>query len=179
MLGRVRAASIAAVLLLASLPAGAGAHAIAAAPVALTTPAPVPIPLDYLQTIKFIDDGLRYVDPLSRFFISPAGELCFRVVPNSPQPLYESNYTDWCVHPQAVDRVEAAANDVTNINEVRLWCRHAAPQCAHTLPAPNVLDQRSWTANRISAATLAYREERAALAHLIRLMGGSLRVSDR
>lgn len=181
MVAGLRAAWMTAVLLAAGPPGSAAAYEISlsAAPVALVAPVPPAIALTYLQTVKFIDDGLRYIDPPSRFFISPAGEMCFRVVPNSPQVIYESHYADWCIDPRFVDRVEAATNDVTGINQVRLWCRHAAPQCAHTLPAPNVLDQRIWIANSIAAATFFYREERAALEHLVVLMGGTVRVADR
>ena len=149
------------------------------APPAIILPAVQPAPINapvfairgpllgqpgYLQTIKYIDDGLRYVDPLSQFFISPAGAMCFRTRPDYPTVIYDNFYRDWCMFPQTVDRVEAATNPT--INEVRLWCMHAYPQCAHSLGDGRI-------ANSISAPTFDYRQERAALANLIYMMGGS------
>ena len=116
-----------------------------------------------------IDDGMRYVDPLTHFFVSPAGELCFRTKPNYPQVIYETRYRTWCMYPQTVDRVEAVSNDITRINEVHLWCRRAYPQCAHSLSEPG------WIANSISASTVDYRKERDALEDLVDLMGGKTR----
>jgi hypothetical protein len=123
---------------------------------------------DYLQTIKYIDDGMRYVDPLTQFFISSAGEMCFRTKPNYPQVIYETRYRIWCIYPQTVDHVEAVTNDITRINEVHVWCLRAYPQCAHNLTEPG------WIANSISASTLDYRQERDALENLIYLMGGNI-----
>jgi hypothetical protein len=124
---------------------------------------------DYLLTIKYIDDGMRYVDPLTHFFISPAGELCFRTKPNYPQVIYETRYRTWCMHPQTVDRVEAVSNDITRINEVHVWCRRAYPQCAHSLT------ELGWIANSISISTVDYRKERDALEDLTDMMGGKTR----
>lgn len=126
---------------------------------------------NYLQTIRYIDDGMRYVDPLTQFFVSPVGELCFRTKPNYPQSIYETRYRVWCAPPQTVDRVEAVSNDITRINEVHLWCQRAYPQCAHSLTEPG------WIANSIAASTLDYRQERDALENLIYLMGGNIRFS--
>ena len=131
---------------------------------------PLPGQLGYLQTIKYIDDGMRYVDPLGRFFISPAGEMCFRIIPNYPTIIYDSFYRDWCIFPQLVDRVDAATNPT--FNEVRLWCMRAYPQCAHSL------GETGRIANSISAATIDYRQERAALENLIYMMGGNARPSQ-
>ena len=127
---------------------------------------PLPGRPDYLLTIKYIDDGMRYVDPLTHFFVSPAGELCFRTKPNYPQVIYETRYRIWCMYPQTVDRVEAVSNDITRINEVHVWCRRAYPQCAHSLTEPG------WIANSISTSTVDYRKERDALEDLIDMMGG-------
>jgi hypothetical protein len=149
------------------LPVGAPRPAINSP--AFATRGPLPGRPDYLQTIKYIDDGMRYVDPLTHFFISPAGELCFRTKPNYPQAIYEARYRTWCMYPQTVDRVEAVSNDITRINEVHLWCLRAYPQCAHSLTEPG------WIANSISASTLDYRQERDALENLIYLMGGKIR----
>ena len=128
---------------------------------------PLPGQPGYLQTVKYIDDGMRYLDPWSRFFISPAGEMCFRTRPNYPTIYYNTYYRIWCMYPQTVDRVEAGAG--ATFNEVRLWCMHAYPQCAHSFDE---------IANEISAATIDYRQERAALENLIYLMGGSARPSQ-
>lgn len=127
-------------------------------------------PLNYLQTVKYIDDGMVYADPLSRFFISPAGEMCFRIRPNYPTIIYDNFYRDWCIYPQFVDRVEAVTNPT--INEVRLWCMRAYPQCAHSVGYIGQI------ANSISVPTVDYRQERAALENLIHLMGGSARSSQ-
>jgi hypothetical protein len=129
----------------------------------------------YLQTIKFIDDGMRYTDPLSRFFVSPVGELCFRTVPDTPQNIYDSDYRDWCMHPLFVDRVEVAMNDFTYKNRVRVWCRREYPQCAHRLGRPGIAAETPWVANEISAVTADSRGERAALEKLTLLMGGFIR----
>ena len=135
-------------------------------------PYPVPSHLEYLRTIKFIDDGMRYVDPLSAFFISPVGEMCFRVRPNYPQIMYEAFHWDWCIHPQFVDRVEPAPDDASMSNEVHVWCKRSNPQCAHSLGEFGTI------ANSISAATVDRRQESAALVNLIRLMGGNVRSSQ-
>lgn len=135
---------------------------------AVRIPEPGP---DYLQTIKFIDDGMRYIDRDSQFFISPAGEMCFHVRPNYPEVIYAATYRNWCIYPQIVDRVEAATNDVTGINEVRLWCIRSYPQCAH---APDT----GWVSNNISAATVDYLQERAAVERLVYMMGGSVRFAE-
>jgi hypothetical protein len=147
---------------------------VGAPPPAINFPAfamrgPLPGRPDYLQTIKYIDDGMRYVDPLTHFFVSSAGELCFRTKPNYPQAIYEARYRVWCMYPQTVDHVAAATNDITRINEVDVWCLRAYPQCAHSLTEPD------WIANSISASTLDYRQERDALENLIYLMGGNIR----
>ena len=120
----------------------------------------------YLQTIKYIDDGMRYADPGSRFFISPAGEMCFRLRPHYPTVYYDDYYRNWCMHPWMVDRVEAGIGFA--LNEVRLWCAHSAPQCAHAADE---------IANGISAPSIEYQQERLALENLIFLMGGSVRPS--
>jgi hypothetical protein len=133
---------------------------------------PLPGRPDYLQTIKYIDDGMRYIDPLTQFFVSPVGEMCFRTKPNYPQVIYETRYRIWCIYPQTVDRVEAVTNDITRINEVHVWCLRAYPQCAHSL------NEIGWIANSISASTVDYRQERDAVENLIYLMGGNIRFSQ-
>ena len=149
-----------------ALPAG---FFTAPAPAPINSPAfavraPLPGQPGYLHTVKFIDDGMRYVDPPSQFYISPAGEMCFRTRPDYPTIIYENFYRDWCIFPQAVDRVEAVTNPT--LNEVRLWCMRAYPQCARSLGDGRI-------ATSISAPTLDYRQERAALEHLVYMMGGN------
>jgi hypothetical protein len=85
--------------------------------------------------------------------------------------IYAATYRNWCIYPQIVDRVEAATNDVTGINEVRLWCIRSYPQCAH---APDA----GWVSNNISAATVDYLQERAAVERLVYMMGGSVRFAE-
>ena len=152
------------------LPVGTSLSAAGNSP-AFARRGPLPGRPDYLLTIKYIDDGMRYVDPLTHFFISPAGEMCFRTKPNYPQVIYATRYRTWCMYPQTVDHVEAVTNDITRINEVHLWCRRAYPQCAHGLSEPG------WIANRIYASTVDYRQERDALENLIYLMGGEIKFS--
>ena len=80
----------------------------------------------------------------------------------------------WCINPLAVGNVDALQNGVSNVNSVRLWCRLAAPQCAHKIGYPNMLDDH-WISNSITASTVPYRQQRAAILHLIYLMGGDAR----
>jgi len=127
----------------------------------------------YLQTIKFIDDGMKYVDAQSGFFVSPAGEMCFRTLPNTVPTVYAWYYKSWCLSPLAVGQVAAEINDVTNIHGVRLWCAHAAPQCAHRGGPFVPMDDSAWISNSVSIESVAYRDERRALQNLVFLMGGS------
>lgn len=131
---------------------------------------PMPGSPPFLATVKYIDDGMRYVDPLSRFFISPIGEMCFLTIPDYPTIIYDHFYRTWCIHPLTVDRVEAVTNPATN--EVRVWCMRAYPQCAHSL------GEFVRFSNNISAPTLDYRQERAALENLVYMMGGYVRFQD-
>jgi hypothetical protein len=171
----MRAACAAAVLLTVWAPAVSSGQGLPPGFAPANQPAPInsdvrraslPGQPSYLQTVKYIDDGMRYIDPLSQFFISPAGEMCFRIIPNYPTIIYESFYRNWCIYPQLVDRVEAATNPT--FNEVRLWCRRDYPQCAHSL------GEFGRISNSISAPTIDYRQERAALENLIQMMGGNV-----
>ena len=177
----MRAVWAAAVLLAAcplTVPCG---DALAAELVTVTQPAAIaPLPLAvqpppgqlsyYLQLIKYVDDGMRYIDPLSLFFISPEGAMCFRTRPNYPQIIYEAYHQDWCMYPQTVDRVEAAPN------VVRLWCMRAYPQCAYAVGAGVIAHSISVT-NSISVETVDNQQERAALESLINVMGGYVRLT--
>lgn len=173
----MKAAWVAAMVLMLGAPAAVQAQPVPAGyPVAAPAPAidspifavrlPPPGHPGYLATIKYIDDGMRYVDPLAGFYVSPAGELCFHTRPDYPTTIYENYYRDWCIFPQSVDRVEALPNPT--LNEVRLWCRRAFPQCARSLGDGRIADS-------ILAPTLDYRQERDALEHLIFMMGGYAR----
>ena len=140
------------------------AAAQSAPPAALSSP--------YLATIKFIDDGMRYIDPSSGFFVSPAGELCFRQLPETVPSVYAMYYKSWCMWPQAVGAVTSQWNDNTRVDEVRLSCRRAAPQCAHRLEPSGFLDESAWVANSVTIQTTASGEERDALVGLVARMTG-------
>ena len=134
---------------------------------------PLPGQPGYLETIKYIADGLRFVSAEAAFFVSPEGEMCFQGLPSADLNPYVVPSTYWCMSPFAVASVDRVRNDITQINGVRLWCRLSAPQCAHKFGRPNLLD-RSWIANSITAETTPSREQRAAIEHLIYLMGGDV-----
>ena len=121
---------------------------------------------DYLATIKFVDDGVRYIDPLSRFYISAAGEMCFHTPPSYPKVYTDAYYKDWCIHPYVVDRVSVTVNS-SGGHGVEMWCMRAYPACAHSLQSGEI-------ANRTYATTVDYQQERRALQHLVYMMGGSV-----
>jgi hypothetical protein len=125
----------------------------------------------YLETIRYIADGLRYLSPGTTFFVSAKGEMCFQGLPDANMNPYANYLNYWCMSPTAVGSVEGVSNNVTYVDAVRLWCRHSAPQCAHKIGYPNLLDW-NWIANNITAETVRYRQERNAIRHLIYLMGG-------
>jgi hypothetical protein len=135
--------------------------------------APLPGQPGYLETIRFIADGLRYVSSGATFFVSSNGEMCFEGLPDADMNPYANYRNFWCISPMAVASVDTVRNGVTYVNGVRLWCRHSEPQCAHKIGYPNMLDQ-SWIANSILAETIPFREQRAAIQHLIYLMGGNV-----
>jgi hypothetical protein len=127
----------------------------------------------YLETIEFIDDGVRYIDPSAQFFVSPDGEMCFRGLVNRQQVQFETYTNFWCISPYAVSNVDALENNVSFVNEVRLWCRHADPQCAHRVGSPDFLDTSPGIANSILVQVTPFRPTRAAVEHLVYLMGGN------
>lgn len=118
----------------------------------------------YLATIKFIDDGVRYIDPLSHFYISAAGEMCFHTPPSYPKVYTDAYYKDWCIHPYVVDRV-SVIDFSSGSYGVEMWCMRAYPACAHSLESGEI-------ANRVFAASIDYQQERRALQHLVYMMGG-------
>lgn len=134
---------------------------------------PLPGRPGYLETIGYIDNGVRYIDPYAEFFISFDGQMCFRGLVNHQQAEFEYYQNYWCLYPTNVNNVEALENNVSYVNEVRLWCRHAAPQCARRYGFPNFLDETSPLGNSISAQTVAYKQQRDAIEYLIYLMGGN------
>lgn len=138
---------------------------------------PLPGQPGYLETIKYIDDGARYIAPNAGFFVSAYGELCFlgSIVPGVTLVLAPHNY--WCMSPFAVGTVDALENGVSYINEVRLWCRHASPQCAHKIAYPNMFDTMT-VANSIAAQTIPFRHQRAAVEYLVYLMGGAVEPAE-
>ena len=135
----------------------------------------LPGQLSYLDTIKYIDDGVRYIDPSAQFFISPDGEMCFRGLVNRQQVQFETYSNFWCISPYTVSHVDALENNVSFVNEVRLWCAHAAPQCAHRVGSPDFLDTSPDIANSILVQITPFRPARAAIEHLVYLMGGTVR----
>jgi hypothetical protein len=136
---------------------------------------PLPGQRGYLETIRFIDDGMKYIDPFAEFFISFDGQMCFRGLINRQLPYFENYQNYWCMTPAFVNNVEELENNITTVNSVRLWCILEAPQCARRTGFWNFLDESPWIGNSISAETRPSREQRAAIEHLIYLMGGNVR----
>lgn len=134
-------------------------------------PAPLGQP-GYLETIRYIDDGVKYIDRYSEFFISFDGQMCFRGLVNRQQAVFENYQNYWCISPAAVNNIDALENNVSYVNEVRLWCRHGTPQCARRYGFSNFLDEGSPIANSISAQTVPYLQQRNAIEYLVYLMGG-------
>lgn len=131
--------------------------------------------LGYRETIRYIDDGVKYIDPFAEFFVSFDGQMCFRGLVNRQLNLFENYQNYWCMPPTQVNNVEELQNNVTNVNQVRLWCALAAPQCARRFGIPNFLDESRWIGNSIAAHTRPSTEQRAVIEHLVYLMGGELR----
>lgn len=134
---------------------------------------PLPGQPGYLETIKYIDNGLHYISPTAGFYVSAVGNLCFQgAITPGVLPVYLAN-NYWCMSPFAVSRVEAIENDISYINQVRLWCRLAAPQCAYEIGYPTVLDTTR-IANSITTETVPFLRQRDALEYLVYLMGGDV-----
>lgn len=132
----------------------------------------------YLETIRYIDDGVKYIDPYAEFFVSFDGQLCFRGLVNHQAAYFENYQNYWCMPPTAVNNVEALENDISYVNTVRLWCVLQAPQCARRTGIPNflengILDNTGWLGNSISVQTRPFREQRNAIEYLVYLMGGN------
>jgi hypothetical protein len=136
---------------------------------------PSPGQRGYLETIKYIDNGVKYIDPFAEFFISFDGQMCFRGLINRQQAFFENYQNYWCIYPTAVNNVEALEDNISYVNTVRLWCVLEAPQCARRIGNPNFLDDSGWIGNSITAQTRPFREQRNAIQYLIYLMGGNVR----
>jgi hypothetical protein len=132
----------------------------------------------YLDTIRYIDDGVKYIDPYAEFFISYDGQMCFRGLVNRQQVLLENYQSYWCIPPTEVNDVEALENNISYENTVRLWCVLEAPQCARRYGYANLIDEGSWIGNSISAQTRPFREQRDAIQYLVYLMGGNVRQAE-
>src|SRR6516225_8260896 len=130
-------------------------------PEAINSPAfavrpPPPGRPSYLDTIRYIDNGVKYIDPFAEFFVSFDGQMCFRGLVNRQEAYFENYQNYWCMYPTAVNNVEA-------------------PQCARRTGIPNFLDDSGWIGNSITAQTRPFNEQRHAIQYLIFLMGGNVR----
>ena len=121
----------------------------------------------YVETIKYIDDGLRYVDPTAGFFISSDGRMCFRGAAPTLEANFFSSYSlsksNWCLLPAAVSRVHSI-----EIGHLSLSCKHADPQCI------GEIGNLYRTANTVHIYIVPSDREKSAVEHLIYLMGGNL-----
>src|SRR3984957_16570663 len=147
-------------------------------PRAINSPAyairpPLPGRPGYLDTIRYIDDGVKYIDPYAEFFISFVGQMCFRGLVNRQAEKFENYQNYWCMYPTAVNNVETLENGISYVDTVRLWCVLEAPQCARRIGFGNFLDDSAWFGNSIAAQTRPFKEQRNAIAYLIYLMGGN------
>ena len=137
---------------------------------------PLPGRPSYLETIRYIDNGVKYIDPYAEFFISFDGQMCFRGLVNRNLTKFEHYQNYWCMYPTFVNNVEELRDNVANLNSVRLWCVLKAPQCARRFGLPNFLDESPWIGNSITAQTRPSRDQRAAIEHLIYLMGETSKI---
>jgi len=129
----------------------------------------------YLDTIRYIDDGVRYLDPYAVFLVSPAGELCFRGAMEIGIRKLPNYYDYWCMTPAAVAEVDALDNDVSYIPEVQLWCRHASPYCARRVQYQEyLLSPGLGFSNTITVPVIPFKQEKGAIEHLVYLMGGDV-----
>src|SRR6516225_4952034 len=150
-------------------------------PEAINSPAfavrpPPPGRPSYLDTIRYIDNGVKYIDPFAEFFVSFDGQMCFRGLVNRQEAYFENYQNYWCMYPTAVSNVEALENNISYVDTVRLWCVLEAPQCARRVGFANFLDDSfldisGWIGNSIAAQIRPFREQRDAIAYLVYLMG--------
>ena len=131
--------------------------------------APSPAQPSFLQTITYIDDGLRYVDPSNAFFIAGDGRMCFRGAYTLSQTIFDSLYkTDWCLFPTAINQVELVPDIVTGKYQLQLSCKHAAGRCVEEVGS---LRRQ---AALVTLPIIPPQQEKAAIEHLVYLMGGDL-----
>jgi hypothetical protein len=133
---------------------------------------PLPGQPGYLETIKYIYDGMHYVAPTAGFLVSNIGDLCFQDVLEWSYPPEAIPNNFWCINPLNISRVEAIENDISYINQIRLWCRLKAAQCAYKVGYPNLLDNLL-VANSITVETVPFLRQRDAVEYLVYLMGGN------
>src|SRR5271169_283165 len=170
--GRMRATSVFAIIsVVASLAACAPQPLPPINSLAYARRPPPPGQPGYLETIKYVDDGLKYIAANARFLVAANGEMCFlgAVVPGVALELLPPYY--WCMSPFDVSSVDALENNISYVNQVRLWCRHASPQCAHKIAFPNQFDTAK-VANSITVETIPFVPARDAIVYLVYLMGG-------
>ena len=136
---------------------------------------PLPGRPGYLETIRYIDSGVKYIDGYAEFFVSYDGQMCFRGLVNRQLTLFENYQSYWCMHPEMIGEVEALENNVSYVDTVRLWCVLEAPQCAHRYGYPNFLDESGWWGNSVTVQTRPFKEQRDAVEYLVYLMGGKVR----
>jgi len=134
---------------------------------------PLPGQPGYLETIRYIDDGMHYITPIAGFFVSHTGDMCFwgAIVPGVTPVYIPPNY--WCISPFAVGKVDAIENNISYVNQIRLWCRLATPQCAYKVAYPSMLDTKR-IANFVTAETIPFQRQREAIEYLVYLMGGTV-----
>ena len=143
-------------------------------------PAPPPVALpplspDVARTVRYIDDGLKYVDPVNAFFVAPLAAMCFRgvSVAGAVYPIDRWNF--WCIDAHMVASVDALANDISYVPQVRLWCKHAYPYCARRIGGRVYAAFGTGNlANSITVQVVPAMPEKAAIEHLVRLLGGRL-----
>jgi hypothetical protein len=121
----------------------------------------------YAETVKYIDDGLRYVDPAAGFFVSPDGRMCFHGVLDPAQTAFEAIVfkNNLCLPPNAVSRIDAFAT-ITD-EQLRLVCKHSDPQCVRDL-------YFNQTADSVIVDIVPGKQEKIAVENLIYLMGGNI-----
>ena len=119
----------------------------------------------YAATIKYIDDGMRYLDPAAGFFVAPDGRMCFRGSLSIKETVFDYMYnSDWCLAPTAIGQVDALGTLTTD--QLRLSCRHADPQCIREIGNFNR------QADSITLTNVPPRAEKAAVEYLVYLMDG-------
>jgi hypothetical protein len=136
---------------------------------------PPPPSRDFAQTVQYIDAGVKYIDPINAFFVVPRGGMCFRGVAVADERYPIDQWNVWCIDAHMVASVDALANDVSYVPQVRLWCKHANPYCAQRIGEPQFpLFGSVGFADSITVSVVPAKKEKAAIEHLVRLLGGRL-----